>query len=98
MRIMPRRANADIRSVPQQLPALGSGAIDAETVAALDRRMAAAEQNLDEMRARLHDAEQSVKTLTVAIESARTATAQTDDLLERVAEMLAAQPAEDTAS
>jgi len=70
-----------------------------ETVAALNQRTAAAEQNMEEIRkhfstlqsnvaADLHDFEHSLKTQSVAIESARTAMAQTDDLVERVVEAL----------
>jgi hypothetical protein len=80
MPLIPRRASADIRSVTPQVPALGNGAVDAETVAALNRRMAAVEQSL--------------KTLALAIESARTAIAQTDDLVERVVDALELQPRE----
>jgi hypothetical protein len=70
-----------------------------ETVAALNQRMGSAEQNMEEIRkhfstlqsnvaADLHDFEQSLKSQSVAIESARTAMAQTDDLVERVVEAL----------
>jgi hypothetical protein len=61
--------------------------------------MAAAEQNMEEIRKHfatlqanvagdLHDFEKSLKAQGVAIESARTAMAQTDDLVERVVEAL----------
>lgn len=74
------------------------GQVD-ETVAAVNRRMAAAEQNMEEIRKHfatlqenvagdLHDFEKSLKAQGIAIESARTAMAQTDDLVERVVEAL----------
>jgi hypothetical protein len=70
-----------------------------ETLAAANHRMAAAEQNMEEIRKHfatlqsnvagdLHDFEKSLKSQGVAIESARTAMAQTDDLVERVVEAL----------
>ena len=70
-----------------------------ETVAAVNQRMAAAEQNMEEIRKHfatlqenvagdLHDFEKTLKVQGVAIESARTAMAQTDDLVERVVEAL----------
>ena len=70
-----------------------------ETLAAANGRMAAAEQNMEEIRKHfatlqsnvagdLHDFEKSLKSQGVAIESARTAMAQTDDLVERVVEAL----------
>jgi hypothetical protein len=70
-----------------------------ETVAAVNQRMAAAEQNMEEIRKHfatlqenvagdLHDFEKTLKAQGVAIESARTAMAQTDDLVERVVEAL----------
>jgi hypothetical protein len=70
-----------------------------ETAAAVDQRLAAAEQNLEEIRKHfatlqsnvagdLHDFEKSLKAQVVAIDSARTAMAQTDDLVERVVEAL----------
>jgi len=70
-----------------------------ETRAAANHRMAAAEQNMEEIRKHfatlqsnvagdLHDFEKSLKSQGVAIESARTAMAQTDDLVERVVEAL----------
>jgi chromosome segregation ATPase len=70
-----------------------------ETVAALNQRMGSADQNMEEIRkhfstlqsnvaADLHDFEQALKSQSVAIESARTAMAQTDDLVERVVEAL----------
>ena len=70
-----------------------------ETAAAVNQRMAAAEQNMEEIRKHfatlqanvagdLHDFEKSLKAQGVAIESARTAMAQTDDLVERVVEAL----------
>ena len=49
-------------------------------ILSLNRRMAAVEQSL--------------KTLALAIESARTAIAQTDDLVERVVDALELQPRE----
>ena len=70
-----------------------------EALAAVNGRMAAAEQNMEEIRkyfatlqehvARdLHEFEKTMKVQGVAIESARTAMAQTDDLVERVVEAL----------
>jgi predicted nucleic acid-binding Zn-ribbon protein len=70
-----------------------------DTVSGVNQRLAAAEQNMEEIRKHfttlqenvagdLHDFEQSLKTQAVAIESARTAMAQTDDLVERVVEAL----------
>jgi hypothetical protein len=70
-----------------------------ETVAAVNRRMEAAEQNMEDIRKHfatlqenvagdLHDFEKTLKTQGAAIESARTAMAQTDDLVERVVEAL----------
>jgi hypothetical protein len=70
-----------------------------DTVAAVNQRMAAVEQSMDEIRKHfntlqenvagdLHDFEQNMKAQGVAIESARTAMAQTDDLVERVVEAL----------
>ena len=70
-----------------------------ETVAGVTERMAAVEQSMDEIRKHfntlqenvagdLHDFEQNLKAQGVAIESARTAMAQTDDLVERVVEAL----------
>ena len=70
-----------------------------ETLAAANHRMAAAEQNMEEIRKHfatlqsnvagdLHDFEKTLKSQGVAIESARTAMAQTDDLVERVVEAL----------
>ena len=69
------------------------------TVSTVNQRMAAAEQNMEEIRKHfatlqanvagdLHDFEKSLKAQGVAIESARTAMAQTDDLVERVVEAL----------
>ena len=69
------------------------------TVAVVNQRMAAAEQNMEEIRKHfatlqenvagdLHDFEKSLKAQGIAIESARTAMAQTDDLVERVVEAL----------
>ena len=70
-----------------------------ESVAGVNQRMALAEQNMEEIRKHfatlqanvagdLHDFEQTMKNQNVAIESARTAMAQTDDLVERVVEAL----------
>jgi chromosome segregation ATPase len=70
-----------------------------EAVTAVNQRIAAAEQNMEEIRKHfatlqenvagdLHDFETSLKSQGVAIESARTAMAQTDDLVERVVEAL----------
>jgi hypothetical protein len=70
-----------------------------EAVAALNQRIAAAEQNIEEIRKHfatlqanvagdLYDFETNLKAQGAAIDSARTATAQTDDLLERVVEAL----------
>ncbi len=71
----------------------------AATVSAVNQRMAAAEANMEEIRKHfailqsnvagdLHDFEKTLKAQGVAIESARTAMAQTDDLVERVVEAL----------
>jgi tRNA A-37 threonylcarbamoyl transferase component Bud32 len=71
----------------------------AETAAAVNQRMAAAEQNMEEIRKHfatlqanvagdLHDFEKTLKVQGVAIDSARTAMSQTDDLVERVVEAL----------
>jgi hypothetical protein len=70
-----------------------------EIAAAMAQRLAAAEQNMEEIRKHfatlqsnvagdLHDFEKSLKAQVVAIDSARTAMAQTDDLVERVVEAL----------
>jgi hypothetical protein len=70
-----------------------------ETLAAANQRMAAAEQNMEEIRKHfatlqanvagdLHDFEKTLKSQGIAIDSARTAMAQTDDLVERVVEAL----------
>jgi hypothetical protein len=70
-----------------------------ETVGAVNQRMTLAEQNMEEIRKHfatlqanvagdLHDFEQNLKAQSAAIESARTAMAQTDDLVERVVEAL----------
>jgi hypothetical protein len=70
-----------------------------ETLAAVNQRMEAAERNMEEIRKHfatlqanvagdLHDFEKTLKTQGVAIESSRTAMAQTDDLVERVVEAL----------
>jgi septation ring formation regulator EzrA len=70
-----------------------------EAVTAVNQRMAAAEQNMEEIRKHfatlqanvagdLHDFETSLKAQSAAIDSARTAMAQTDDLVERVVEAL----------
>ena len=70
-----------------------------ETASALQERVAGAEHNMDEIRKHfatlqehvagdLHDFEKNLKAQGVAIESARTAMAQTDDLVERVVEAL----------
>ena len=70
-----------------------------ETLAAANQRMANAEQNMEEIRKHfatlqanvagdLHDFEKTLKAQNVAIESGRTAMAQTDDLVERVVEAL----------
>ena len=71
----------------------------AETAAAVNQRVVAAEQNMEEIRKHfatlqtnvagdLHDFEKTLKVQGVAIDSARTAMAQTDDLVERVVEAL----------
>jgi hypothetical protein len=70
-----------------------------EAMAAVNQRVAAAEQNMEEIRKHfttlqanvagdLHDFEISLKAQGSAIDSARTAMAQTDDLVERVVEAL----------
>jgi hypothetical protein len=70
-----------------------------ETVTAVNQRLAAAEANMEEIRKHfatlqanvagdLHDFENTLKAQGVAIDSARTAMAQTDDLVERVVEAL----------
>ena len=70
-----------------------------ETVAAANQSMTTAEQHMEEIRkhfatlqanvdADLHDFEKTLKVQGVAIDSARTAMAQTDDLVERVVEAL----------
>jgi hypothetical protein len=70
-----------------------------ETVDSVNQRMAAAEQNMEEIRKHfatlqanvagdLHDFEKTLKAQGAAIESARTAMSQTDDLVERVVEAL----------
>jgi len=70
-----------------------------ETIGTVTQRMALAEQNMEDIRKHfttlqsnvasdLHDFELALKSQTVAIESARTAMAQTDDLVERVVEAL----------
>jgi DNA repair exonuclease SbcCD ATPase subunit len=70
-----------------------------ETAGPVIERITLAEQNLEEIRKHfstlqenvagdLHDFEQSLKTHANDIESARTAMAQTDDLVERVVEAL----------
>ena len=71
----------------------------AETVSAVNQRMEAAERSMEEIHkhfatlqenvaADLHDFEKAQKSQSVAIESARTAMSQTDDLVERVVEAL----------
>jgi eukaryotic-like serine/threonine-protein kinase len=71
----------------------------AEVVTGVDQKMAKADQSVEEIRthfatlqsnmaADLHDFEKSLKAQGAAIESARTAMAQTDDLVERVVEAL----------
>jgi hypothetical protein len=86
----------------QQVIADASQQVDAkagETVAAVNARMEAAEQNMEEIRKHfatlqahvagdLHEFEKNLKAQGVAIDSARTAMAQTDDLVERVVEAL----------
>ena len=81
----------------------GQGTLRSDAVnrqmAALTERMTAVEQNAEEvskqfatlqenMAADLHDFEQTLKQQTISIDSARTAMAQTDDLVERVVEAL----------
>jgi F0F1-type ATP synthase membrane subunit b/b' len=90
--------NQTIAAVTQQLQAQSKDAAGA-VVAGVNERMASAEQNMEEIRkhfatlqsnvaADLHDFENTLKSQGVAIESARTAMAQTDDLVERVVEAL----------
>jgi chromosome segregation ATPase len=70
-----------------------------QTVGSIGQRVAGVEQGLDELRrnavtlqenlaADLREFEQNLKTQAGAVESARTAMAQTDDLVERVVEAL----------
>jgi gas vesicle protein len=81
-------------STKQELSAQAS-----ETAATVNQRVAAAEQNMDEIRKHfatlqsnvagdLHDFEKTLKVQGVAIDTARTAMVQTDDLVERVVEAL----------
>jgi tRNA A-37 threonylcarbamoyl transferase component Bud32 len=88
------QAQEAMGSVKQELAAQ-----TAETAAGLNQRMAAGEQNMEEIRKHfatlqanvagdLHDFEKTLKVQGVAIDSARTAMAQTDDLVERVVEAL----------
>jgi chromosome segregation ATPase len=86
----------------QQVVAAASQQLESktgETVAAVNARMEAAEQNMEEIRKHfatlqahvagdLHEFEKNMKAQGVAIDSARTAMAQTDDLVERVVEAL----------
>jgi len=88
------QAQEALGSVKQELAAQTS-----ETAAAVNQRMAAADQNMEEIRKHfatlqanvagdLHDFEKTLKVQGVAIDSARTAMSQTDDLVERVVEAL----------
>jgi hypothetical protein len=95
---------ANQRHSAQVQEALGSTKLElaaqaAETAAAVNQRATAGEQNVEEIRKHfatlqanvagdLHDFEKTLKMQGVAIDSARTAMAQTDDLVERVVEAL----------
>jgi hypothetical protein len=92
------RVNQTIADVTEKLQAQTKETADT-VVAGVSQRMASAEQNMEEIRkhfatlqsnvaADLHDFEKNLQTQNVAIESARTAMAQTDDLVERVVEAL----------
>jgi predicted nucleic acid-binding Zn-ribbon protein len=95
-------ANSEHAAKVQESIVAASGEVVAqakEAAAAVNERMAAAEQNMEEIRKHfatlqenvagdLHDFEKTMKAQGVAIESARTAMAQTDDLVERVVEAL----------
>jgi chromosome segregation ATPase len=90
----PVQAPLDTETLTQQISARVDAAVEA-----VSQRMTRAEQSSEEIRKHfstlqenvasdLHDFEQSLKTQAGAIESARTAMAQTDDLVERVVEAL----------
>jgi hypothetical protein len=95
---------ANQRHSAQVQEALGStkrelAAQATETAEAVNQRVSGAEQNMEEIRKHfatlqenvagdLHDFEKTLKVQGVAIDSARTAMAQTDDLVERVVEAL----------
>jgi predicted nucleic acid-binding Zn-ribbon protein len=95
------RVKETLEAVTQQLQAQAKEAAEAAEAAAagVNQRITAAEQNVDDIRkhfatlqsnvaADLHDFESTLKSQGTAIESARTAMAQTDDLVERVVEAL----------
>jgi len=90
----PAQPAIDLDALTRQIAAHVDGALDA-----VSQRMTRAEQSTDEVRkhfstlqenvaADLHDFEQTLKAQAGAVESARTAMAQTDDLVERVVEAL----------
>ena len=90
--------NAQMEEKLAAATAAASGKLE-EQSAGLVQRVAAAEANMEEIRKHfatlqsnvagdLHDFEQNLKSQAIAIESARTAMAQTDDLVERVVEAL----------
>jgi len=96
-------ANSQHAAKVRESIAAASGEVAAQAkeaaAAAVNQRMTAAEQNMEEIRKHfatlqenvagdLHDFEKTMKAQGVAIESARTAMAQTDDLVERVVEAL----------
>jgi hypothetical protein len=90
----PAQPAVDVNALSQQIAVRVDEAVGAVTL-----RMGLAETNMDDIRKHfstlqenvasdLHDFEQSLKAQAGAIESARTAMAQTDDLVERVVEAL----------
>jgi hypothetical protein len=94
----PAPASVDVSAVTEQLQARVDKSIE-EAVAGIGQRMTTTEKGMEDIRghfatlqsnmaADLHDFEKSIKTQGTAIESARTAMAQTDDLVERVVEAL----------
>lgn len=85
---------ADVKGMGDQIMARVEQALES-----VGQRLGGIEQTTDELRrqsatlqenvaADLHDFEQNLKTQTAAVEAARTAIAQTDDLVERVVEAL----------
>jgi hypothetical protein len=90
----PASPAVDVDALSQQITVRADEAIGAVNV-----RLGLAEQNMDDIRKHfstlqenvasdLHDFEQSLKAQASAVESGRTAMAQTDDLVERVVEAL----------